>query len=217
MPVWLYHPGDNPEWAKPEFNDEDWDTLSTGLALRNKKEDFFPGIGWFRIHLEIDSSLMNKTFALTMNQRGASQVYHNGELIKESGTIGTDTVKEVRENPKDIPIIIHFDSSRQQVLAVRYSHKEAFQNLKKYNEENSGFVIRISYDQNCTECPRRSDSIIYNYFIVVHHLYCAWGLTFSAVRFFQGKESQPVLQSFCIWFLHASFLDLCSQFIFLQP
>ena len=144
MPVWLYHPDDNPEWAKTEFKDDAWDTLSTKLDLRKKNEEFFPGICWFRLHLEIDSSLMNKTFALTMNQRGASQVYHNGVLIKESGTIGTSLIKEERQNPKDIPIIIHFDDSRTQVLAVRYSHKEALKNLKEYYEENAGFMIKIS-------------------------------------------------------------------------
>lgn len=143
LPVWLYHPGDDLNWAKPGYQDDDWDTLATELKLSNKNEDFFPGIGWFRLHIEIDSSLMNKTFALTMNQRGASQVYHNGDLIKESGTIGTNTDKEIRKNPKDLPIIIHFNDSRQQMLAVRYSHKEAFKNLKEYNEENIGFVMRI--------------------------------------------------------------------------
>lgn len=147
LPVWFYHPGDNMNWSKPDFQDDDWDTIDTELNLRNKNEDFFPGIGWFRLHIEIDSSLMNKTFALTMNQRGTSQVFHNGDLIKESGTIGTNTDKEIRKNPKDLPILIHFNDSRQQVLAVRYSHKEAFKNLKEYNEENVGFVMRIgTYD-----------------------------------------------------------------------
>jgi class 3 adenylate cyclase len=217
MPVWLYHAGDNPEWAKPEYKDEGWDTLSTKLILRNKVEDFFPGIGWFRLHIEIDSSLMNKTFALTMNQRGASQVYHNGDLVKESGTIGTDTVKEVRENPKDIPIIIHFDSSRQQVLAVRYSHKEAFENLKKYNEEKSGFVIRIGMIKtalNALGDQIRSSTIILSLFIIFVVLGV---LHFLLFLFFREKKANLFYSIFVIGFSMLLFWTYAVNSYFYNP
>ncbi len=217
MPVWLYHPGDNPEWAKPEYNDEGWDTLSTELDLRHKNEEFFPGIGWFRLHIEIDSSLMNKTFALTMNQRGASQVYHNGELVKESGTIGTDTIKEVRENPKDIPIIIHFDSSRQQVLAVRYSHKEAFQNIKKYNEERSGFVIRISTIKTALKALGDqivSSKIILSLFIIFVVL---GALHFLLFIFFREKKANLFYSLFVLGFSVLLFWTYAVNSYFYNP
>ncbi len=200
MPVWLYHPNDNPDWAKPEFNDADWDTISSELDLRNKDEALFPGIGWFRLHLEIDSSLMNETFALTINQRGASQVFHNGVLVKESGTIGTSLVKEERNSPKDIPIIVHFDDSRQQVLAVRYSHKKAFRYVKKYNEENAGFVIKISTIKTALDSlgdQVRSATVVLSLFIIFVVL---GTLHFLLFVFFREKKANLFYSLFVFGF-----------------
>ena len=39
-------------------------------------------IGWLRKTIVIDSSLMNKTLAMTLNHYGASQFYIDGKLIK---------------------------------------------------------------------------------------------------------------------------------------
>jgi len=107
---WKYHPGDKPEFAQLNFPDQDWDTISPALELRGKDTSFFPGIGWFRLHLEIDSSLFNKTCALSVEQRGASEIFFNGEKIETLGLIGNDSIDARKRNPKDIPILLTFDT-----------------------------------------------------------------------------------------------------------
>ena len=32
--AWRYHPGDDPLWAFPNFNDADWDTVKTSMYLK---------------------------------------------------------------------------------------------------------------------------------------------------------------------------------------
>jgi len=144
---WLYHPGDDIAWATLDFPDMDWDTVSPDLDLAGKDESFFPGIAWFRLHILIDSSLLNTTAAISFRQRGASQIFHNGKLIEEIGRIGTDTTVERKRNPKDIPVLLDFGNTTQHVIAIRYSHRDAFRLMEKFNASQAGFSMYISdYD-----------------------------------------------------------------------
>ena len=144
---WLYHPGDDTAWSSYRCPDSHWDTIPTDLDLTGKDSTFFPGIGWYRLHIEIDSSLLNRIVALSFTQRGASEIYHNGVLIEKIGLIGTDSTIERRRNPKDIPVLIDFRDSINHVLAIRYSNRKAFIMRDKFNADQAGFTMYLSdYD-----------------------------------------------------------------------
>lgn len=141
---WKYHAGDDALWSSFDYNDSDWDTtLQTSINLISNLEDKFTGFGWFRLHLQIDSSLRNKTFALNIVQQGALEIYLNGELINSVGVLGlTEDIEEIT-NPKALPYLISFNSSTNYILAIRYSNLHAYYNLKKYREADAGFHISI--------------------------------------------------------------------------
>jgi class 3 adenylate cyclase len=146
---WLYHPGDDLAWAAGDFPDQGWDTIATKLDISEKDTTFFPGIAWFRLHIQIDSSLMNTIAAISFTQRGASQIFHNGRLIKEIGVIGTDSTIERKRSPKDIPILLEFGDTTRHVLAIRYSNRNAFRMKKWFNTSQAGFSMNISdYDRS---------------------------------------------------------------------
>ena len=46
---WKYHWGDDFEWAKAGFDDEDWDTVRTAIPTIKPVFDLFEGMGWFKI------------------------------------------------------------------------------------------------------------------------------------------------------------------------
>ncbi len=141
---WKYHTGDDTLWAAFDYDDHDWDTtMQTTLDLSEIPEDKFNGFGWFRLHIKIDSSLRSKTFALLIDQQGASEIYLNGILINSAGTLGFSNEKEKTTNPKTLPSLISFNSSTNYVLAIRYSNLSAYDNLKKYRESSAGFRITI--------------------------------------------------------------------------
>jgi len=142
---WKFHSGDDTLWATTEYDDHDWDTiLQTTLDLSEIPEDKFTGLAWFRLHFQIDSSLRNKTFTLTIDQQGASEIYLNGELIASHGTIGTNDTVEETYNPKIIPFLIEFNDSVDYVLSIRYSNLKAHKNYRKYHQENAGFTIELN-------------------------------------------------------------------------
>ena len=141
---WKYHPGDDTAWAAFDFPDQSWDTASTRFNLADKDEEFFPGSAWFRLHIKIDSSLMDKTYPLTIDQKGVSEIYHNGKLIHKLGEVGTDSIKEKIRNQKNLPFLIRFSKEPHQVISVLYSNQKAFDSYRRYNANEVGFLINIS-------------------------------------------------------------------------
>ncbi len=143
---WLYHKGDNLAWAKPEWDDNNWQNLDPRLWLKKIKEGTFEGIGWFRIHLDVPASLRGQTVALLMSQRGASEVYLNGKLVHKYGVVSTNTDIEVKYNPFGEPVKMQLGTEAKQVLAVRYSSSNAIKLHRNFNRwaRTAGFHVYIA-------------------------------------------------------------------------
>jgi len=140
---WKYHRGDDSKWSAPTFDDKSWQALDPRLKVKELKPGVFEGIGWFRIHLLVDTSILNKTVALMLEQDGASEIYLDGKLIHSFGKIDTgDPGKEERYNPLFIPFEIRFEDSVRHVLAVRYSNYDA---MKKEEGGTIGFYMKLGH------------------------------------------------------------------------
>lgn len=139
---WRYHPGDDPSRAAAHFEDREWDTVNPLLAADQYPASGWPGIGWFRTHLIIDSSLWAVPLAIFVDQAGASEIYRNGKLLYRFGEVSA--VKEGEQAFFDrTPRAIVFDNQREQVLAVRYSnHSTEYLKQRGYN---GGFLIRLGH------------------------------------------------------------------------
>ena len=120
---WKYHPGDNPEWASPTFNDATWESADTLLLQDRLPESGWEGIGWFRLHLSVpDEQLQNLPLVLQVTyQVGASEIYLNGDLIYKFGTVGTQKGEEEPYWERD-PQVISFSGKTDHLIAVRYSN-----------------------------------------------------------------------------------------------
>ena len=128
LTTWKYHPGDNPEWANPAFDDTGWESTSTLMFRPELPESGWEGIGWFRLRLSIpDERLWNMPLALrVVFQVGASEIYLDGELIYKFGKVGT---REEEEKPywKRDPQVISFSSKTEHLIAIRYSNFSSYQ------------------------------------------------------------------------------------------
>ena len=125
---WKYHPGDNPEWASPVFDDTAWESTNSLMFRPELPESGWEGIGWFRLRLStLDERLWNLPLALRVTfQVGASEIYLDGELIYKFGTVGT---REGEEKPywKRDPQVISFSSKTEHLIAIRYSNFSSYQ------------------------------------------------------------------------------------------
>ncbi|RKU08110.1 hypothetical protein C6503_23285 [Candidatus Poribacteria bacterium] len=140
LETWKYHPGDNPEWASPTFDDTAWKSASTLLSRKELSEKEWQGIGWFRLRVSVpDERLWHTPLALhVLFQAGASEIYLDGELIYKFGTVGT---RKEEEKPywERNPQVISFSGKTDHVIAVRYSNFSSAESMPTL-----GFRLRLT-------------------------------------------------------------------------
>ena len=139
---WKFHAGDNPDYAKPHYDDSKWQVVNPTLDLHELpvKQD----IVWFRLHLFLDSNILKEQLALIAEQSGASEIYLNGNLIHSFGVVDSDLSKVRAYDPSARPIGFSVTNVDQQILAIRYAVQPGVKYSLHINRLNQAFVISIN-------------------------------------------------------------------------
>ena len=142
---WKYHPGDDLSWAHPEFDDSSWESVNTLLPSHRPPQSGWQSIGWFRLHLAVDTTLLNTPLALSIWQVGASEIYLDGNRLYQFGVVGQSKAEE-KANLQREPKAISFASNSHHVLAVRYSNFTANTFGAKIHRasDNTGFAVSLT-------------------------------------------------------------------------
>lgn len=118
--MWKFRVGDSLEWAASDYDDSDWDYLSTNLVQADLSFMDWTGIGWFRKQFKVYPTLRGKPIALLVDRLlGAAEVYLNGEKIYELGNFSTDPLSVENYNSNN-PLAIVFSDQEIQTIAVRF-------------------------------------------------------------------------------------------------
>jgi sensor histidine kinase YesM len=118
---WKFHAGDNPSWAKTDFDDNSWEPIDPTLELHYLPLVKQAGIGWFRLRIKVDSSLLNEQIAMVITTQGASEIYLNGELKYKFGRVSPIYDTEQTKVIDNRPFSVKLGNKTVQELAVRYS------------------------------------------------------------------------------------------------
>lgn len=122
---WLFEPGDNPQWASPQHPDSTWEKVSTYLGASDLSFIDWEGIGWFRFHFKVDSSLVGYPLALIPEQHyGASEIYLDGELLYSFGEV-SQYEKETTPYRDNRPRPLVIQDTTSHLLAVRFANHRA--------------------------------------------------------------------------------------------
>lgn len=123
--TWQFNEGDNMLWSDPYFDDFLWDDVSTLLGPNQLPLINWRGIGWFRLTLDVDKSLVGKPLALDVAlQSGAAEIYLNGELLYSFGVVSANPEEEVAYQERK-PRSLVFTEPGINIIAVRYSNHNA--------------------------------------------------------------------------------------------
>ena len=118
---WRYHVGDNPAWARPDFDDRAWDTLSPTRPRRGLPPALGTGISWLRLRFELGDSLRQRALLLLTNSYGAWELYVDGQLVRRNGIVHPDPTR-VQPNPNTHePLELPGAGHATHVLAVRFA------------------------------------------------------------------------------------------------
>lgn len=84
--VWRFHLGDDPQWARPEFDDSHWPTLhpTQDWAPQGYPED--AEFAWFRFRLRAPAHMSSLVFELPGIPK-SYQLFSDGRLIAQVGTL----------------------------------------------------------------------------------------------------------------------------------
>ena len=91
-----YHQGDDMNWAKPETSDANWEEMSITKTWDDQGKSFNNSFVWYRIHVNIPSSLMKgadqqKIVVFDLPQADdADETFLNGKLIGKKGRFPKD-------------------------------------------------------------------------------------------------------------------------------
>ena len=123
--TWIFKAGDNHVWANPAYVDSSWQKTSTYLGPSELSFIDWQGIGWFRFHFKVDSTLVGYPLALIAEQHyGASEIYLDGKKLYEIGKVSVFSDENVphRDN-RPRPLVIN--DTTEHVLAVRFANYHA--------------------------------------------------------------------------------------------
>jgi two-component system, NtrC family, sensor kinase len=84
---WTFQAGDNPNWAKPEFDDSAWKGIDPTKDIMDLPQIQDGKIGWLRLQIKMDSSLLPQPYTLAIIQAVASEIYIDGQLIEKFGEL----------------------------------------------------------------------------------------------------------------------------------
>ena len=119
---WKFNPGDDTAWAKPDFDDGKWKTVS----LSSFEKEILPGlkgknIGWLRTRIYLDSFIRSNPMALVINQLGASVIYVDGSPLVSLGKINPYGYSQP-SNPHGKPFLLQGNLGGDTIfLAIRYA------------------------------------------------------------------------------------------------
>lgn len=136
---WKFSPGDNFNWKEEDYNDSSWISVDSRLFQNDLSKINWEGIGWFRLHIDVDSLLLNKPLGISFYQTGTAEIYLNGNKLFETGRISENSIDS--SSILEYPLAIVFNRSLNNVISIRYSNKD----LSAENEAGliAGFSLEI--------------------------------------------------------------------------
>ena len=146
---WRWHTGDDPDFAKPNFDDSQWESIDPSQKVSSMP--VIPkGINWFRLHLSINQDLLNQ-MVIMVRQSGASEIYINGKLIHKIGKISQNFSKIEVINPRYKSFSFPCNDDSVQVLAVRFTLHPGMLYSRMFSRSYDFLCLRLITPYDATE------------------------------------------------------------------
>lgn len=151
--------GDNPAWANPAFNDNDW---ATQLLAKSFRKD--SSYAWYRISIVIPSSMKTtagKGIKLNLGKiDDADQTYVNGNLIGETGSFPPNYITQWEKTRVYIipESVVQWD--KENIIAVRIYNLVGGMGMWEgpYNFEPLGWKDEVLVKEEIIETPNNGFS-----------------------------------------------------------
>jgi len=210
---WRYHPGDNLDWAQPNFNDSAWDTINPWMDMLKFDANKWEGIGWFRKVVQIDSALINTCQGVFIHHDGASEIFLNGKKIFTFGKVGKNCDDEELFDPIYAPFVFNFDTSLVYTIAIRYSNHNSCGSEYFYNKffGHIGFSISLfNFNSNIdNEIGQIKEFSSSTWGLFVFNI--TFSILFFLLYFFYIKNKENLFFAFFMLGISLSFISIALE------
>jgi two-component system, NtrC family, sensor kinase len=115
---WKWHAGDNPDFAKPDFDDSGWESIEPTKNIIDLPQIPLNGqVFWLRCTFSIDSGSF-QPMVMQLEQCGATKIFLNSKQIHSFGSFTKGHIKAL--TPAYVPLSCPIHKGGQYILAVRY-------------------------------------------------------------------------------------------------
>jgi hypothetical protein len=84
--VWLIHAGDDPAYARPDFDDSGWTQFDASTSAKRIFPTARPSVVWYRLHVALSPS-QSGIALLERNISSAFEIYVNGRMLLRCGRV----------------------------------------------------------------------------------------------------------------------------------
>ncbi len=148
---WKFHAGDNPEWAKPDFDDSAWENIDPTKDIFELPTVQQVSVSWFRLQLDLDSQLAQQNLALQIWQTGASELYLDGERYSVFGQISRPGSPTKAFQPQGEPVFLKKNHTRRVCVAIRFGYQTNIKYIKWLGKNNPCLAVWLTHAQNINQ------------------------------------------------------------------
>ena len=91
---WAFHPGDDPQWAKPDFDDSSWARLRVPMSWGRQGYDQVTGVAWYRTRVSGPWPASEIVGVIIGKVDSAYEIYIGGRLVGGVGRLPPDPAPE---------------------------------------------------------------------------------------------------------------------------
>jgi two-component system, NtrC family, sensor kinase len=214
---WKFHPGDNPQWAKPDFDDSHWQLADPGTDITKFDQLKNAGVGWLRLHIKTDSSVARQQIMAWVSQYSASEIYLDGKLIQQYGYIGHDPAKTSAVTPGGELFALKLKGGIDQVIAVRLGYQSGILYISPLFTPLSAFSMYINGYKEATENSENSSKLNQE-LLVMNAIATGIFLILCFIHFFYFifDRSQKISLYYLLYCLSIFYIYLTFIFIYYQ-
>ncbi|UOQ67047.1 sensor histidine kinase [Hymenobacter volaticus] len=184
---WRLQAGDNPRWALPSANEQQWQPIDPTLSLHQLPQVQRAGTGWLRLRFRVSPELRQQALVLRISQYAASEIYLNGRLLRQYGTLSADPTQVRPYWPDDEPIELQLSDQAEQVLAVRFATWPRFALFSDFFvplffQARLAGITQVVQSNQLEATYKTSDMLLFGAFLLLSVLHLAFYLYNPAER-----------------------------------
>jgi len=116
---WVFKAGNLPGAANPDFDTSDWINLKPSALNNSNLNESGVIDGWFRIRIQVDSTLSDIPLFWRIGTWGAIDLYIDGELVKQYGIASSDRDTFEGYNPlNQLAKYANIEPGKEYVIAI---------------------------------------------------------------------------------------------------